>query len=81
MQSNLTGKRKNDNAVHVLRRSLPFMAEQNCPFPVQGLAIAPSCTQPHRRRHCSATPPQEVPIVLRLNLYGRWISAGIIMPY
>ena len=50
MQSNLTGKRKNDNAVHVLRRLLQFMAEQNCPFPVQGLAIAPSCTQPHRRR-------------------------------
>ena len=40
MQSNLTGKRKNDNVVHVLRRLLQFMAEQNCPFPVQGLAAS-----------------------------------------
>ena len=39
--SSLTVKRKNDNAVHIFRLLLQFMAEQNCPFPVQGLAISP----------------------------------------
>ena len=34
MQSNLTGKRKNDNAVHVLRRLLQFMAEHTMPATV-----------------------------------------------